>query len=245
MAQRRPDPRLSVRPGQPISIAADQINWLNRQMKADKPAFRAGPLGGTPAPYSALPVKNTTGSTVARGSWLRITGLAHEPTGQFDAMPVLLGDHVPAGQLVIPLEPIKAGKIGRCAVDGYVQATMDILHADHRGVATTVSDGSPKSAWAGMARIVWREGVGEGKKALLYLGYFAPLPRLCKSGSTTFAKGTVRDLDVYQGGTPPDESSSDEAVPGVVNKYANIGANKWVSVALHGNGYWYVVAAEC
>jgi hypothetical protein len=239
------DPRLPVSRGQQLRVAHEQINHLNRHMRGDA-ALSGGPLTGTQAPYTALPVKNTTAATVDRGSWLRINGLAHEPTEQFDAMPVLLGGE-DSGAVVVPLEPIKAGKIGRCAVDGYVQVVMDVLHAKHLGVGTMVSGHKLVSAWGGQARIVWREGVGEGQKALLHLGYYSPLHKLCNTFTTDFPKGTVRDLDVYHSGTPLAESPSDpsEIVPGVVNKYADIGVNKWVSVALHGNGYWYVVAAEC
>jgi hypothetical protein len=69
--------------------------------------------------------------------------------------------------------------------------------------------------------------------------------RLCKT-SSSFNKGTVATLNVWENGTPPSETqTSGETVEDVVNKYANIGTGKWVSVALHGNGRWYVVAAEC
>jgi hypothetical protein len=69
--------------------------------------------------------------------------------------------------------------------------------------------------------------------------------RLCKTTST-FTKGTVATLNVWEDGTPPSETQTTGAtVEDVVNKYATIHAGKWVSVALHGNGRWYVVAAEC
>jgi hypothetical protein len=69
--------------------------------------------------------------------------------------------------------------------------------------------------------------------------------RLCKT-STAFNKGTVATLNVWESGTPPNETqTSGVTVPNVINKYANIASSKWVSVALHGNGRWYVIAAEC
>jgi len=69
--------------------------------------------------------------------------------------------------------------------------------------------------------------------------------RLCKT-SAAFNKGTVATLNVWESGTPPNETQTSGAtVADVVNKYANIASGKWVSVALHGNGRWYVVAAEC
>lgn len=69
--------------------------------------------------------------------------------------------------------------------------------------------------------------------------------RLCKT-SAAFNKGTVATLNVWESGTPPNETQTSGAtVPDVVNKFANIASGKWVSVAMHGNGRWYVVAAEC
>lgn len=68
--------------------------------------------------------------------------------------------------------------------------------------------------------------------------------RLCKT-VYEFPKGTIATLEVCEAGTPPAETYSDEKVESVINKYADIGASKFVSVALHGNGRWYVVSAEC
>ena len=69
--------------------------------------------------------------------------------------------------------------------------------------------------------------------------------RLCKT-SAAFTKGTTATLNVWESGTPPNETQTSGAtVPNVVNKYANIATGKFVSVALHGNGRYYVIAAEC
>ena len=69
--------------------------------------------------------------------------------------------------------------------------------------------------------------------------------RLCKT-SSAFNKGSTATLDVWESGTPPNETqTSGVTVENVINKYANIATGKFVSVALHGNGRWYVVAAEC
>ena len=69
--------------------------------------------------------------------------------------------------------------------------------------------------------------------------------RLCKT-SAAFFKGTVATLNVWESGTPPNETQTSGAtVADVVNKYADIESGKFVSIALHGNGRWYVVAAEC
>jgi hypothetical protein len=69
--------------------------------------------------------------------------------------------------------------------------------------------------------------------------------RLCKT-TAAFNKGSVATLNVWEDGTPPSETqTSGSTVEDVVNKYANIASGKFVSVAIHGNGRWYVVAAEC
>ena len=69
--------------------------------------------------------------------------------------------------------------------------------------------------------------------------------RLCKTGAK-FSKGTIATLDVWEDGTPPNETQSQgQQIEDVVNKYADIEANKFVSVSLHGNGHWYVISAEC
>lgn len=69
--------------------------------------------------------------------------------------------------------------------------------------------------------------------------------RLCKT-SAEFGKGSVATLNVWESGSPPNETQTTGAtVENVINKYATIASGKFVSVALHGNGRWYVVAAEC
>ena len=69
--------------------------------------------------------------------------------------------------------------------------------------------------------------------------------RLCKT-SAAFNKGTTATLNVWEDGTPPNETQTSGAtVENVVNKYANIASGKFVSVAMHANGRWYVIAAEC
>jgi predicted RecA/RadA family phage recombinase len=245
MRQPRPDPRLGVRPGQPLAVAAEQLNWVNREMRSGDPAFGAGEAWATPAPYVWLPVKNTTEGLCPRGGALRISGMAHAPNEQYHDLPVLDGAVTGKG-MAVALEPIKAGQIGRMAVSGVVQAAVDVLSADHRYVGTTpdVAYGL-RTGWAGHARLLWAEGVGTAQKALVLIAGQWPTHRLCKT-SSSFAKGTTATLDVWEDGTPPSETqTTGVTIPDVVNKYANIGSGKFVSVALHGNGRWYVVSAEC
>lgn len=66
-------------------------------------------------------------------------------------------------------------------------------------------------------------------------------------GKTTAAwnKGTTSTVAIYEGGTPPNETSSPEIVTGCVNKFANVLSGKWVIIARAGNGSWYLISAEC
>lgn len=66
-------------------------------------------------------------------------------------------------------------------------------------------------------------------------------------GKTTAAwtKGTTATIDLYESGTPPSENSSSATLTECVNKFANVASGKWVIVARGGNGYWYLIAAEC
>lgn len=69
--------------------------------------------------------------------------------------------------------------------------------------------------------------------------------RLCKT-SVFFQKGTVQTLNVWEDGDPPNEEQTDgETVVDVVNKFSDIPACAFVSVARHRNGRWYVIAWEC
>jgi hypothetical protein len=125
------DPRQSVRPGDPISLAAEQINGLNRLL-GTAGGFR-GPGTGEPAvPYTWVLCRS--GVTVARWGVLAITGLEITPataTGQasFEQMPLVTGATPSASTTAwgIAVEPIAAGKVGRLAVAGVVQAkTADL-----------------------------------------------------------------------------------------------------------------------
>lgn len=68
-------------------------------------------------------------------------------------------------------------------------------------------------------------------------------------GKTTAAwnKGTLATIDLYPAGTPGSESQGATAttLEDCVNKFSNVGADKWVIVAIAGNDAWYLIAAEC
>lgn len=69
--------------------------------------------------------------------------------------------------------------------------------------------------------------------------------RLCKT-SSSWTKGTLATLNVWENGTPPNETqSTGVTLANVVNKFATVASGKWVMVAQAGNGSWYLIAAEC
>jgi len=122
------DPRGYVRRGEPLAIAATQVNWINDQMRQrDTTQPPAEPIG---SPYTWVYGKNTSGTNASRWGVLTITGVEITPTAndadaatrQFCTMPVLtLGASMYTGQRCVAIEPIAAGKVGRVAIAGAVQ----------------------------------------------------------------------------------------------------------------------------
>jgi predicted RecA/RadA family phage recombinase len=122
------DPRLHVNPGDPIRLAASQINGLNRLLTLNA-GFGSQPGREQPTPYTWVMAKNNTGSTIPRWGVLEITGMDITPgssanaTSQFEQLPVVTG-YTPSATTTawcVAVEPIAAGKIGRAAVGGVVQ----------------------------------------------------------------------------------------------------------------------------
>ena len=122
------DPRQHVNPGDPIRLAASQINGLNRLLQPSS-GFSGGVANDQATPYTWVMCKNNTGSAVARWGVLAITGMDITPggsdgaTGQFEQLPVVAGG-APSSTTTawcVAVEPIPAGEIGRVAVGGVVQ----------------------------------------------------------------------------------------------------------------------------
>ena len=125
------DPRQSVRPGDPIRLAAEQVNGLNRIL-----TNRGGFVGpgdvSQPLPYTWVLCR----SNVERRRWepLAITGLEVEPTtpaarSLLEDMPLVTGAAPAAGTTAwgIAVEPIQQNGIGRIAVAGVVPVrTVDL-----------------------------------------------------------------------------------------------------------------------
>lgn len=169
------DPRQNVRPGEPLRIAAEQINYLNSLMRAS-----GGFSGGTPRPQTFAPntvlVKNTTGSTVARFGILGISGIAIDPTNgsldgtgeadqraiQFAEEPLLTGvtpttaSH--GDRFVIAMEPIASNAIGVCAVGGVIPVRVLVNNTSHRFASVKDNDSTMlSSSDCGVIQLLWVE----------------------------------------------------------------------------------------
>lgn len=65
------------------------------------------------------------------------------------------------------------------------------------------------------------------------------------TGSSTWAKHTTATIDIWENGTPPNETSSSQTIENVVNHWAAVPSGKWVGIQLGANGHYYLVVAEC
>ena len=69
--------------------------------------------------------------------------------------------------------------------------------------------------------------------------------RLCKT-TAAWLKNTTATLNVWEDGTPPNETqTAGETVEDVVNKFAAVATDKFCMIAKAGSGSWYLIAAEC
>ena len=171
------DPRQQVNPGDPIRLAASQINGLNRLLQ---PAvgFGGGEASEQPTPYTWVMAKNNTGSTVPRWGVLAITGMAITPgnssgaTSQFEQLPVV-GGGTPSDTTTawcVAVEPIPAGEVGRVAVGGVVQVKVEIVDSAHTFARCKSSSSELRSTDNGEGLILWKQGSGAGQWALVRLG---------------------------------------------------------------------------
>lgn len=250
------DPRHNVRPGDKLRIAAEQINWINRQMRADT-GFQAGELEGYEPGRNIILARNNTGGDLPRWGVMRISGIEINPsandTGRrsFEEMPCITGakpDANTGGKFVIAVEPIPSGKIGRVSAAGIVQAKVLFSSASHtRAKPKDNTIEHLETANGGPAEILWSAGTSGEQWALVRFGDAGGGQlRIGKyTGSSTWAKHSVAEIDVWEGGTPPNETSSSQTIAGVVNHWGDVPANKWVGVQIAANGYHYLVVAEC
>jgi hypothetical protein len=171
------DPRQNVNPGDPIRLAASQINGLNRLLTQNA-GFEASSAVEQPTPYTWVMAKNNTASTVPRWGVLAITGMAITPggssgaTSQFEQLPVVAGG-TPSDATTswcVAVEPIAAGEFGRVAVGGCVQVKVEVADSAHTFVRCKSSSSELKSTDNGEGLILWKQGTGAGQWALVRLG---------------------------------------------------------------------------
>jgi hypothetical protein len=169
-----------------------------------------GPSAG-PAPYTPILAKNNTTGAVRRWGVLSVAGVVFTPSGatgnatqQFQDQPVLSGG-LPTGgsSFVVAVEPIAAGKIGRVAVAGVVQAKINITDASHTFAAAKDGDLTQlASATSGEAQILWKEsGTGTGKWAIVRFGGSGGAAGGSRLGKVTgtWAKNATASVQQYSG----------------------------------------------
>lgn len=217
------DPRQSVRPGDPIRLAAEQVNGLNRLLSPRGGYNAAGELPGT-LPYTFVLCRPNV--TVARWAPLAITGIEISPTSSaaarssFEDMPLVTGAAPTATTTAwgIAVEPIASGRIGRLAVAGVVQAKTNDLGK------------------IGGYQLLWKDATW----ALIQIGGGLRLGTI----SATWSKGaTATVTDQYGDGTAKPTGSTFTAT----NYFATITVSSGTRRVACGkvDDRWLLIAAEC
>lgn len=231
----------------PAPLFGDMIDTIR--------GFKGSSLGrgGGQPPKDAIStgvvlVKNTTGSTAPQFGVLGIDSVVIDPATSsasesgFRQQPLLscsapdIAAHL--GKFVVLLEPIKAGAIGRAAVDGVTIAKVDVVDTDH--VWADVKDGDTASLASvefGGAQILWKASSTGVQWAIVRIG--RPL-----------ADGQLVAVDVEQtGGADGDDTTQATWTYTVTlkggtsigsgyspeNQRPTVGT---VTAATKGSGYW-------
>lgn len=174
------NPRNGVNIGDPLAIAASQVNFVNRLMNADT-SFRAGPMDGWQFGNSVIMCRNGTGFDVPRWGVLAIGGVEINPSAEdrarrsFEAMPCIFGTTpttTTGGKFVIAVEPIRAGDIGRVCAAGVVQARVSVTSTSHAAARPKAGSRTElESSKTGPAQILWSSSGGYGSNwALIRFG---------------------------------------------------------------------------
>jgi len=185
-----------LEPGQKLNGAITARSW-NRMVDAAEIVlgapqdFSADGVQGPAAPNHTILCRNDSGAAVGRWGVLAITGMVIAPSGatgaallSWQTSPAAIGVTPATGATgasgatgaatpgyVVAVEPIAAGKLGRTAVAGVVQAKVDVSGASH-GFATPKTGSTDVfiSATSGPFKILWKQGTGSGQWALLRIG---------------------------------------------------------------------------
>ena len=245
-----------LEPGQKLNGAITARSW-NRMVDATEIVlgapqdFGADGVQGPPAPNHTILCRNDSGAALGRWGILCITGMAIAPSGttgaallSWQTSPAAVGV-TPAtgatGGYVVAVEPIAAGKIGRAAVAGVVQARVDVSDASH-GFATPKTGSTDVfiSAASGPFKIIWKQGTGNGQWGLLmFAAENSSSTRLGKVMDSTWTKGSVAMITEYSG----IGITKGTTFP-AINRFANITGPAWVACTLI-EGSWHMIASEC
>jgi hypothetical protein len=199
-----------------------------------------GPSDG-PKPYTPILAKNNTTGTVNRWGVLSVAGVVFTPSGatgnatqQFQDQPVLSGG-LPTGgsSFVVAVEPIAAGKIGRVAVAGVVQAKINVVAESD--TFATAKDGDLTqltSASSGEAQILWKEsGTGASKWAIVRFGGAGGASIRLGKVTGTWSKGSTASVTQWKG-------DGSQAVTGASGPAKFIAINRAQTVTGPTGGYW-------
>jgi hypothetical protein len=216
-----------------------------------------GPSAG-PAPYTPILAKNNTTGAVRRWGVLSVAGVVFTPSGatgnatqQFQDQPVLSGG-LPTGgsSFVVAVEPIAAGKIGRVAVAGVVQAKINVV--SESDTFATAKDGDLTqltSASSGEATILWKEsGTGTGKWALVRFGAAGAAGIRLGKVTGTWSKGSTVTVTQWKGdGSAAVSGPSGPATFTAINRAQTVTGPTggfWVGCELI-DSTWHLEWAEC
>jgi hypothetical protein len=196
-------------------------------------------------------VKNASGSDVSRFHVLGISGVIFTPTDSlpsfqnqvaFTGVTPTTASH--AGKFLVCLDALKNGQIGRAWIAGVAQVQVNVASSSDAFCDVKNSDRTQlQSAPSGTARILWKESGTGTKWAVVRINDPSDPVRLGKT-SSTWTKNTTATIDLWEGGTPPSETSSSATLANCVNKMVTVPSGRWVEVAQGVNGYWYLVWAE-
>jgi hypothetical protein len=194
-----------------------------------------------PKPYTPILARNSTTGVVNRWGVLSVAGVVFTPSGatgnatqQFQDQPVLSGG-LPTGgsSFVVAVEPIAAGKIGRVAVAGVVQAKINVV--SESDTFATAKDGDLTqltSAASGDAQILWKEsGTGASKWAIVRFGAGAGASIRLGKVTGNWNKGATASVTHWKG-------DGSQAVTGASGPAKFTAVNRAQTVTGPTGGFW-------
>ena len=217
----------------------------------------AGPSAGLSA-YTGILAKNATTGSVRRWGVLSVAGVVFTPSGatgnatqQFQDQPVLSGGLPTGGSaFVVAVEPIAAGKIGRVAVAGVVQAKINITDAGHTFATAKDNDLTQlSSADSGDAQILWKEsGTGASKWAIVRFGAGAGASIRLGKVTGTWSKNATASVTQWKGdGSAAVSGPSGPLTFSAINRAQTVTGptgGYWVGCESI-DGTWHLEWAEC